>query len=146
MSEPFLDRLSRFTPDAGGLNRDALLFAAGRGSARPNRRWMSLAAVLAGTQVLSLVLLWPQAAPLGDGMTVKLVTVPMRPATLEAQGSEAMASPGVWSARHSLTELEPEDRPTDTVTLVDSEPPLRAFTPSRSSLSNQARGTFFPFD
>ena len=40
MSEPILERLSRFTPDAGGLDRDALLFAAGRESARPNRGWM----------------------------------------------------------------------------------------------------------
>ena len=52
MSEPFLERLSRFTPDAGGLDRDALLFAAGRGSARPNRGWMALATLLASTQAL----------------------------------------------------------------------------------------------
>ena len=32
MSESFLERLSRFTPDAGRLERDALLFAAGRRS------------------------------------------------------------------------------------------------------------------
>ena len=29
MSEPFLERLSRFTPDAGGLNRDELLYRGG---------------------------------------------------------------------------------------------------------------------
>ena len=63
MSEPILERLSRFTPDAGGLDRDALLFAAGRGSARPNRGWMTLASLLAGTQALSLVLLWPHSSP-----------------------------------------------------------------------------------
>ena len=63
MSEPFLERLSRFTPDAGGLDRDALLFAAGRGSARPNRGWMTLATLLASTQALSLVLLWPRPTP-----------------------------------------------------------------------------------
>ena len=63
MSEPFLERLSRFTPDAGRLDRDALLFAAGRNSARPNRGWMTMAGLLAGTQALSLVLLWPPASP-----------------------------------------------------------------------------------
>ena len=47
MSEPFLERLSKFTADAGGLNRDALLFAAGRSSARPNRVWKVLATMLA---------------------------------------------------------------------------------------------------
>ena len=53
MSEPFLERLSRFTPNAGGLDRDALLFAAGRASARPNRAWIALATLLTSTQVLS---------------------------------------------------------------------------------------------
>ena len=34
MSEPFAERLSRFTPDGGGLDRDALLFAARTRSVR----------------------------------------------------------------------------------------------------------------
>ena len=63
MSEPFLERLSRFTPDAGGLDRDALLFAAGRVSARRNRGWMTVASLLAGTQALSLIFLWPHPSP-----------------------------------------------------------------------------------
>ena len=54
MSEPSLERLSRFTPDTGGLDRDALLFAAGRSSVRPARGWIALASVLTGTQALSL--------------------------------------------------------------------------------------------
>ena len=68
MSEPFLERLSRFTPETGGLNRDALLFAAGRRSARPNRGWIALAAALAGTQTLSLALLALRAStePIAD--------------------------------------------------------------------------------
>ena len=51
MSEEFLERLSRFTPDAGGLNRDALLFAAGQ---RPPARTGvgSTSLLLAGTQVV----------------------------------------------------------------------------------------------
>ena len=59
MSERFLERLSRFSPDAGALDRDELLFAAGRRSARPNRGWKALAAGLATTQALSLVLMLP---------------------------------------------------------------------------------------
>src|SRR5262245_37160929 len=61
MSEPFLERLSRLTPDAGGLDRDALLYAAGCSSARPNRGWIALAGALAVSQVVSLFLLWPRA-------------------------------------------------------------------------------------
>ena len=85
MSEEFLERLSRFTPDAGGLDRDALLFAAGRASARPNRGWITLAALLANTQILSLVLLWPRPTPPEGGLTVAaaVAPVPSPPATLE---------------------------------------------------------------
>jgi hypothetical protein len=65
MSESFADRLSRFTPDGAGLDRDGLLFAAGRASARPNRGWMALTGALAACQLLTLTLLWPKAVPVG---------------------------------------------------------------------------------
>ena len=42
-----------------GLDRDALLFAAGHSSVRPNRVWTTLATLLATTQALSLVAFWP---------------------------------------------------------------------------------------
>ena len=46
MSGP-LERLGRFTPDGSGIDRDALLFAAGRASVKPDRRWQSVAGLLA---------------------------------------------------------------------------------------------------
>ena len=60
MSEPIAERLSRFTPDSGGLDRDALLFAAGRVSARSSRPWKAVAAALAVSQLLTLEFLWPR--------------------------------------------------------------------------------------
>src|SRR5260370_244631 len=63
MPESFLERLSRFTPDGSGLDRDALLFAAGRASVRPHRGWIVAAGALAACQVLTLALLWPRHAP-----------------------------------------------------------------------------------
>jgi hypothetical protein len=57
MPGPLEDALSRFTPSPGGLDRDALLFAAGRASARPGRKWPTLAALLALSQALTLALL-----------------------------------------------------------------------------------------
>jgi len=136
MSEPFLERLSRFTPDAGGLDRDALLFAAGRGSVRPNRGWKTLATLLAGTQALSLVLLWPHPAPPSGGLNVAVLSAPAPPSAVEPRTTEASASPGVWSARHNLLRSESEVRPIDTVTFIDSDPPLRALGPPPSSLLN----------
>jgi len=136
MSEAFLERLSRFTPNAGGLDRDALLFAAGRSSARPNRGWMTLASLLAGTQVLSLVLLWPHPTPPAASFSVRVATVPEPPATFDPRTSEAWANPGLWTARHSLLESETEDRSVGDVTFIDSGPPLRAFGALPPSLRN----------
>jgi hypothetical protein len=63
MSDPLADRLSRLTPDAANLDRDGLLFAAGRASARPNRIWKVLAAILALSQMTQLAVLWPHSKP-----------------------------------------------------------------------------------
>jgi hypothetical protein len=138
MSEEFLERLSRFKPDAGGLDRDALLFAAGRASARPNRGWVALAALLANTQILSLVLFWPRIAPQEGGLTVAVAVppVPLPSAPLEPPTSEAWASARLWSARHRRLAPEAEDRPTGDVTFIESGPPLRASGPLPPSLLN----------
>jgi hypothetical protein len=133
MSESFLERLSRFTPDSGSLDRDAMLFAAGRASARPNRGWIALASVLASSQALSLALLWPSSTPPTSGLHGPSITAQRTP--VERGTAESLASPGLWSAV-SLDELESEERPTDTVTFVDSGPPLRAFAPPPASILN----------
>ena len=57
MPGPLEDGLSRFTPSLGNLDRDGLLFAAGRASARPARKWPTVAALLALSQALTLALL-----------------------------------------------------------------------------------------
>ena len=134
MSEPFLERLSRFTPDAGGLDRDALLFAAGRGSAQPNRGWMTVTTLLASTQVLSLMLLWPHSTPPAGRLNVADATVSVPPATLEPPPSGELASGGAWSARRRLLNSELDDRRDDTVTLIESGPPLKVFGPLPPSL------------
>ena len=129
MSEPLLERLSRFTPDAGGLDRDGLLYAAGRASARPNRGWIALAAGLAVTQALTLVLLWPRPAP-----TAPQVALP--PAPLESYAPEEPESPDLLTARQGLLQADPEPPPVAPKpgTFVEPEPPLRAFAPPSSML------------
>jgi hypothetical protein len=138
MSQEFLERLSRFTPDARGLDRDTLLFAAGRASARPNRGLVATAALLAHTQILSLVLLWPRPTPPKPGVTVaaKVAAAPLSSATLEPRASSVSANAGLWSARHGRLTSEAKDRPTDNVTFIDSGPPLRASGPLPPSLPN----------
>jgi hypothetical protein len=139
MSEPFLERLSRFTPDAGTLERDALLFAAGRRSARANRGWIALAAALLVGQALTLVLLWPAPVPpTTGGLTPRRSPPPAAgaPAAPEPPSSDAPDGPDIWSVRHSLPELEASDRPQpgNSVTIPDGGPPLRAFGPPPPSI------------
>jgi hypothetical protein len=135
MSEPILERLNRFTPDAGGLDRDALLFAAGRESARPNRSWMTLATLLASTQALSLVLLCSRPTPPGAGLPVPVAAAPVPSAVVEPTESDAMAHPGPWSVGRGLREMETSDRPASDVTFIETGPPLRAFSPPASLLN-----------
>ena len=55
--DPLIRQLSKFTPNSDGLDRDALLVAAGRASARPNRRWQILAGALVTAQLATLGLI-----------------------------------------------------------------------------------------
>jgi hypothetical protein len=127
MSEDLGERLSRFTPDRGGLDRDSLLFAAGRASARPNRRWVALAGLLAASQVLTLALLLPRPVPPG---VVPVANAPA-PAALAAPPEnpapppdEALAAWALWQ-RHAAgqTELPP---PRPVASLRPDAPPLHA--------------------
>ena len=121
MSEPLAERLSRFTPESG-LDRDALLFAAGRASARPNRRWAALAAALAASQVLTLVCLWPAAnapvpspppAPFALPGPSDAPPPPRDPSGLVALSERLLAPDGDWPP------------PADVGPMIDPEPPLR---------------------
>jgi hypothetical protein len=137
MSESILERLSRFTPDASGLDRDALLFAAGRNSVRPNRIWKTVACLLAATQASLLVLLWPRPTSPTSPSTMSIATVVIPQRALDHPRPEAFPSPPyVLSARHSLLESDLETPPPADVTFIDQGPPLRAFAPLPVSLLN----------
>ncbi|HWB12127.1 MAG TPA: hypothetical protein VG826_23070 [Pirellulales bacterium] len=133
MSGPFLERLSRFTPDAGTLDRDDLLFAAGRASARPNRGWMCLSALLGASHVIALAVLWPQPGGVALHGASSLAQSIARPAAALAP-SQSPATSHVWSIRPEASEIRSLERlagPLETgeVALVESEPILRAFGP-----------------
>src|SRR5207237_9935218 len=104
-------------------------FDAGLGSARQNRMLMNLAAILASTQVLSLVLLWQQPMSRIGGSSSFTATRLTPGSATEATTSEVPAGRGLWTVHQDLSELELEERPDSTVTLIDTEPPLRAFAP-----------------
>jgi len=136
MSEPISERLSQFTPSAGRLDRDALLFAAGRSSARPNRAWQGLSAALAATQILTLACMWPRSIDLRTGAT-QMIAEQAGPG--RSVVASAPLSPGdsqVWTVAQNTDEIPLEDRANENIVFVDSEPVLRAFGPPPDSILN----------
>jgi hypothetical protein len=134
MSEPLAERLSRFTPNATSLDRDTLLFAAGRASVRPSRRWQALAGVLAVSQLLTLVCLWPRTAPPLE--TPFAAAKSSRSETASEPPAEGDASK--WRAlreRMLETDLDNPATSSDEPT-IPPDSPLRAFGNPPPSLLN----------
>jgi hypothetical protein len=127
MSEPLPKGLNRFTPNPGGLDRDALLFAAGRASARTSRVWKVAAGALAVSQLLTLMLLWPRPAP----PAVAPAPSPVAPAVIEpvVPAESDTDGPRLLSLRRNLpgsaADLSDGQGVED---LIESGPPLRAFS------------------
>lgn len=116
MSDPLTRTLSRFTPE-GGVDRDTLMYQAGRASVPSPVRWKALAAMLALGQALTLLALLarPDAPEAEASPDPTIVPSPAMPA-------------GGWMARHGLPEayeLPPLGRETN---LVADNPPLRVYT------------------
>jgi hypothetical protein len=136
MSEPLEERLSRFTPDASGLNRDALLFAAGRASVRPSRRWQALAGVLATSQLLTLVFLWSLTPASSPSETSFIGSKPSRLDSAVVPATEP--DPSEWRAlRQRILDTDLDySVPSSAEPMVPQESPLRAFgTPPESILN-----------
>jgi hypothetical protein len=136
MSEPFLEPMSRFTPSSGTLDRDALLFAAGRASARPNRAWVGVASVLAGTQVLSLALLWPGLPDRENHGANAARDMVAAESAREPMAVQPAPEPDVWTAHQGLRTWPRDDRPDDDIKFIETAPPLRAFGTPPASLLN----------
>ena len=91
--DPVTDRLARFTP--AGLDRDALLFEAGRRSGRGSRLWPLAAGILAASQAVTLFVLWPRES--ATSVSAPTVSPAVAPASAPTS-PPASADPGLWSA------------------------------------------------
>jgi hypothetical protein len=111
MPNEFLDTLKGFTPDGSGLDRDALLFEAGRASAgSPARAW-GVVALLALSQALTLGLC--------------LLRSPERPA-VPGEPPPPSLSPAQQDGPPSMRGMPDEEVPVPASTLLPDDPPLRA--------------------
>jgi hypothetical protein len=121
--DPVTDQLGRFTPSAPGLDRDAILFAAGRRAGRGGWLWKAAAGLLAVSQAVTLVALWPKAPA---------VVVPEAPAPAvgptagpEPEPPPVSLPPDVWTAG-SRPDVLLRSEPMVPVQLVPPGPPLTA--------------------
>ena len=137
MSDPFAASLSKFTPDASGLDRDALLFAAGRASAPPRRGWMALAVVMAASQLVAWTLLGFQSAhspgvptPDSGSMAVPNPMPSERPSPSPDRDGQSYSPlrAQALAAEDQLPAPEPIEQ------LAPAEPPLHAFAAPPSAL------------
>ena len=85
-----IEKLAQFSPASGTIDRDAMLFAAGRASAPRQRGWKAAAGVLACSQAV-MVTLWFSAlrspAPRPPSDSLLAANVPSRPAS-DVPGSQ----------------------------------------------------------
>ena len=112
------ESLRRFTPNAPGLERDAILYAAGRRSARGSWLWKALAGLFAVTQVITLLALWPRPQPVET-----FVGPPSTVAPVDPVPTPVSPPADVWTAGSRSEEL-PERPALSTIEFVPSDPPL----------------------
>ena len=139
MSESLPECLSKFTPSAGRLDRDALLFTAGRNSARPSRVWQGLSSVLATTQLLMIVCLWPYPADLRPGAADSMARKSISAGQDEPVEQRLPATFGqrhIWSVRSEPDESMLDRGISQRIVLTDSEPQLRIFGLPPDSILN----------
>jgi hypothetical protein len=118
--DPVTDRLARFTP-AAGLDRDALLFEAGRRSARGSWLWKGLAGLFAATQVITLLTLWPRPQPAGTFVVPPPAVSPVTPPASPPSSPD----PGLWSMG-SRPDVLDRAVPAPAGEFVSAGPPLTA--------------------
>lgn len=126
MSESVEKLLTGFTPDGTGLDRDGLLFAAGKASVRPNRGWRAATGLLAASQMLTLFLLWP--APGQHNLPLAQMQPPssMTGKTEQARATEPTEVGAL--TQEFLRSENRENRYSPAVdSLVPDAPPLHAF-------------------
>ncbi|HEV2949436.1 MAG TPA: hypothetical protein VGX70_18820 [Gemmataceae bacterium] len=136
MREPIIESLSRFTPDGSGLDHDAILFAAGRASARPNLGWMALTGSLAACQLVTLALLWPRPTPVVNSNGTLIADTEIKQALMDdtKQISPAWTdTTEIWTRNRQMLMTSDTELPPPVASagpMIPSDPPLRAFSTS----------------
>jgi hypothetical protein len=110
-SDPLTEKLGRFTPDLSGLDRDALLFQAGRASAgRQRRLWPALAGLLALSQAATLLFFLTRVTESSPTVVV-IRTDPGGSAAVKDSPPDSPQEPSQWSYRRAVMTGDIDDLP-----------------------------------
>lgn len=128
--DPCIDKLARFTPNPAALDRDALLFNAGRTSVKSSRVWPILTVVLGMSQVMTLIFFWQESAPIMQPVSPGTTPAYMLPASEVSPVLPASPiDPSLWTLQHRwLDQTEIPPVPPAAENTVDSPPPLTVFS------------------
>jgi hypothetical protein len=85
-NDPLVAKLIQFNPAASTIDRDAMLFAAGRASAPRSQGWKALAGILACSQA-AMIALWFSVTP--SGIPSNQPLVPVAPWPVASSSDEA---------------------------------------------------------
>jgi len=126
--DPVFDTLARFTPDSTGVDPAAILFAAGKASARTPVMWKLAVSVLLVTNLaaLGLFLLRPSApAPVVAPIVVPVV-VPIPAQQPDSAAPESPVIPSPWSlgALNRVTDLDQFPKSDDSTDIRSASAPL----------------------
>jgi hypothetical protein len=112
--DPLLGKLARFQPSAAGIDRDGMLFAAGRASARA-RRWKLLTGLLAVSQAATVCawFLVPRTAQPAQAVmpTVEFRSPDSEPSSVEPMSPASYGGLAHWCDRDDLPAAPPVEDP-----------------------------------
>jgi hypothetical protein len=117
--DPLTDALARFTPTAR-LDRDELLYRAGRASNRAGRLWRGVAALLLATNAATLAVWLSSSAQPGVIVETRPVPTPEHP--VEPTPTETEAMPPSWVVTARRTGVLPPPPQGSEAPLIESKP------------------------
>jgi hypothetical protein len=110
--DPLAQKLARFTPDGSGLDRDALIFQAGRASVRPRPIWPIAVVLLTIAQSLTLYLYLTKPTMLETPFAVAPHSVEPQPRDEISPAVPAISDdPRLWSHRRAILVGNIDDLP-----------------------------------
>jgi hypothetical protein len=135
--DPVLDKLARFTPDGSPVDPAAILFRAGRASARTHWGWKVAVAglLLANLGTVGFFALRPEKPHQPPEPMPVPVAVPVVVPSPEPQPSPEV-SPSPWSLGALLRTADPRDLPVaqTAIDLAPTEPPLTPRSVGRADI------------